>query len=145
MAAIQIFCDGACSGNPGPMGLGMVLVSGPHRKTLSLPVGPGTNQKAELLAAVEGLKALRELAPAHVALTTDSRYVVGILTQGWVSRDNAGLATQLRSLAGKCRSFEARWEPRKSSPELQEADRLARQAARLGLDQAQESSIAGER
>lgn len=141
MDVISIFCDGACSGNPGPMGAGVVLVSGSHRKTLSFPLGHGTNQKAELLAAIESLKALKDPARADITLVTDSQYVVGILTSGWVSRDNAGLACQLRSLAGKCRSFGAAWKPRGNCVELVEADRIARQAAALSRAQAQEVEV----
>ena len=70
---MEIFTDGACRGNPGPGGYGVVLTSGSHRRELSGGFARTTNNRMELMAAIEGLKALKK--PCTVVLTTDSNYV----------------------------------------------------------------------
>lgn len=70
---IIIFTDGACSGNPGPGGWGAILISGAHRKELSGGELQTTNNRMELMAAIEALEALRR--PSKVELHTDSAYV----------------------------------------------------------------------
>ena len=82
MKHVQIFTDGACSGNPGPGGWGTVLRFGEHEKELSGGEANTTNNRMELTAVIEGLKALKE--PCAVTLTTDSKYVCDSVTKGWV-------------------------------------------------------------
>ena len=82
MKHVQIFTDGACSGNPGPGGWGTVLRFGEHEKELSGGAANTTNNRMELTAVIEGLKALKE--PCAVTLTTDSKYVCDSVTKGWV-------------------------------------------------------------
>ena len=82
MKQVQIFTDGACSGNPGPGGWGTVLRFGEHEKELSGGEASTTNNRMELTAVIEGLKALKE--PCAVTLTTDSKYVCDSVTKGWV-------------------------------------------------------------
>jgi ribonuclease HI len=79
---IIIYTDGACSGNPGPGGWGAVLISGDHRKELNGGEAETTNNRMELMAAIEALNALTK-APSEVALYTDSNYVKGGIT-GWI-------------------------------------------------------------
>ncbi len=84
MKQITIHTDGACSGNPGPGGWGVVLQYGEHRKELSGGAPATTNNRMELQAAIEALKALRE--PCDVELHTDSTYVRDGITKwlhGW--------------------------------------------------------------
>ncbi len=81
---VTIYTDGACLGNPGPGGYGVVLIQGQHRKELSGGFRLTTNNRMELRAAIEGLKALR--VPCRVTLYTDSRYLVDAMTKGWVER-----------------------------------------------------------
>lgn len=81
MRNVQIYTDGACSGNPGPGGWGAVLVYGAHEKELSGGSAQTTNNRMELTAVIESLRLLRE--PCNVTLTTDSKYVVDSITLGW--------------------------------------------------------------
>jgi len=79
---VEIFTDGACSGNPGPGGYGVVLRYGTREKELSGGDSSTTNNRMELLGVITGLAALKE--PCQVTLTTDSKYVVDSITKGWV-------------------------------------------------------------
>lgn len=78
---IEIFTDGACSGNPGPGGWGCILRYGNAEKELSGGEGDTTNNRMELTAAIEGLKALKE--KCEVTLYTDSQYVANGINKGW--------------------------------------------------------------
>lgn len=81
MKKVEIFTDGACSGNPGPGGWGAILRYGNKEKELSGGSEDTTNNRMELTACIEALKALKE--PCDVLLTTDSQYVVNGITKGW--------------------------------------------------------------
>lgn len=78
---VVIYTDGACSGNPGPGGYGVVMLFGEHRKELSGGFRKTTNNRMELLGAIEGLRALKERC--SVKLHTDSQYVVNAIEKGW--------------------------------------------------------------
>ncbi len=81
---IEIFTDGACKGNPGPGGWGALIRSGARERELSGGEPLTTNNRMELLAAIEALNALKR--PCRVALTTDSNYVRDGITKwihGW--------------------------------------------------------------
>ena len=78
---VEIFTDGACSGNPGPGGWGVVLRFGNHEKELSGGEVNTTNNRMELTAAIMGLSALKE--KCNVRLVTDSKYVADGITKGW--------------------------------------------------------------
>lgn len=80
---VELFTDGACSGNPGPGGWGAILRFGAHEKELSGGEPETTNNRMELTAVIEGLLALKE--PCRVTLTTDSRYVADGLSKGWAA------------------------------------------------------------
>jgi ribonuclease HI len=82
-ARIDIFTDGACSGNPGPGGWGAILRSGTHEKELSGGEGATTNNRMELTAVIKGLEALKKSSP--VKIHTDSRYVMDGATK-WLKR-----------------------------------------------------------
>ena len=84
---VEIFSDGACSGNPGPGGWGTILRFGGHEKELSGYDPETTNNRMELIGAIAGLEALTR--PCRVKLTTDSEYVKKGMTEwidGWVKR-----------------------------------------------------------
>lgn len=81
MKYIELFTDGACSGNPGPGGWGVVLRYNGHEKELSGGEKETTNNRMELTAAIMGLSALKE--PCKVRLVTDSKYVSDGITKGW--------------------------------------------------------------
>lgn len=78
---VIIYTDGACLGNPGPGGYGVVLIYGKHRKELSGGFRLTTNNRMELSAAIAGLKSLK--TPCIVTLHTDSQYLVNAMTKGW--------------------------------------------------------------
>ena len=80
---IEIFTDGACSGNPGPGGWGAILRSGGHEKELSGGEQATTNNRMELMAAIRALEALTK--PSVVVVHTDSKYVMDGITQ-WLPR-----------------------------------------------------------
>ena len=81
---ITIYTDGACSGNPGPGGYGTVMQFGEHRKELSGGFRKTTNNRMELLAVIEGLRALNR--PCDVTVYSDSKYIVDAVNQGWARR-----------------------------------------------------------
>ena len=81
MKEIEMFTDGACSGNPGPGGYGVILRYKGHEKKLYGGEKQTTNNRMELTAVIEGLKALKE--PCRVTVTTDSKYVYDAVTKGW--------------------------------------------------------------
>jgi ribonuclease HI len=81
---IVIYTDGACSGNPGPGGYGVVLLAGKHRKELSGGFRLTTNNRMELMGVIEGLKALKK--KSRVTLYSDSQYVVEALRKGWANQ-----------------------------------------------------------
>ena len=78
---VELFTDGACSGNPGPGGWGAILRYGAHEKELSGAESNTTNNRMELTAAIEGLAALKE--PCIVRLCTDSKYLADGIQKDW--------------------------------------------------------------
>ncbi len=87
MKKVELITDGACLGNPGPGGWAYILRYGEHKREKSGGERDTTNNRMELRAAVEGLKALKE--PCMVEITTDSEYLRNGITkwiQGWKSR-----------------------------------------------------------
>lgn len=84
MKEVKIYTDGACSGNPGPGGWGTILEYNGHEKELSGGEANTTNNRMELTAVIEGLKALRE--PCAVIVTTDSKYVADGINLGWAKK-----------------------------------------------------------
>ena len=81
---VDIYTDGACSGNPGPGGWGAILRSGEHVKELSGGEANTTNNRMELTALIEALSALR--FPCQVTVYSDSKYVVDALKLGWARK-----------------------------------------------------------
>jgi ribonuclease HI len=79
---VVLFSDGACLGNPGPGGYGVILVYGAHRRELSGGFRRTTNNRMELTAALKGLQALKE--PCAVRLVSDSEYLVNAIAKRWV-------------------------------------------------------------
>ncbi|MBQ8941677.1 MAG: ribonuclease HI [Firmicutes bacterium] len=82
--SLDIYTDGACSGNPGPGGYGVVMLYKNQRKELSEGFKKTTNNRMEVLAVIKGLEALK--VPCQVTLYSDSKYVVDAITKGWVKK-----------------------------------------------------------
>ena len=82
-APIQLYTDGACSGNPGPGGYGAILRCGSYEKVFSAGYATTTNNRMELLAVITGLEAIR-WTRADVTVWSDSSYVVDAVEKGWV-------------------------------------------------------------
>ena len=82
MKKIELFTDGACSGNPGPGGWGAILRYNGHQKELCGGEKETTNNRMELTAVIEGLSALKE--PCEIELFTDSKYVCDAVVKRWV-------------------------------------------------------------
>ena len=82
MKHVEIYTDGACSGNPGPGGWGAVLIYNGRKKELCGGEKETTNNRMEMTAVIEALKKLKE--PCEVTLTTDSKYVCDSINKGWV-------------------------------------------------------------
>ena len=84
MQEVDIYSDGACSGNPGPGGWACVLIYGMHRREKYGADPLTTNQKMELQAALEGLKMLKR--PCKVNLHSDSAYLINAFVKGWLQK-----------------------------------------------------------
>ena len=82
MKEVQLYTDGACRGNPGRGGWGAILVYGKYEKVMSGGERETTNNRMELSAAIEGLRALKE--PCAVTLYSDSKYLIDAFTEGWI-------------------------------------------------------------
>jgi ribonuclease HI len=80
---IEIFTDGASSGNPGPGGYGVILRSGKHYKELSAGYRKTTNNRMELMAVIKGLEAIKSLNQS-VTIYSDSKYVIDAIEKRWV-------------------------------------------------------------
>lgn len=84
MKKVTLYTDGACSGNPGPGGYGVILEFGDYTKELSGGFRNTTNNRMEMMAVIVGLSALKE--PCEVQVVSDSRYVVDAVEKGWVRK-----------------------------------------------------------
>jgi ribonuclease HI len=126
--AWTVYVDGACSGNPGPAGLGIVLVAPDGQKFEgSEYLGIGTNNVAELTAILRAA----ELVPAgHKAVVhTDSQYAIGVLTKGWKAKVNQELIAKVKDTLAPRRGWRFVYVPGHSGVPLNErADQLAVEA-----------------
>jgi ribonuclease HI len=95
--AIHVWTDGACTGNPGPAGLGVVILDGKERKELSEYLGHGTNNIAELMAIFRGLEEVPDRA-RPVIVYSDSAYSIGVVSKNWKAKANTELVDKLRKL-----------------------------------------------
>jgi ribonuclease HI len=130
------YTDGACSGNPGPAGSGMVVI-GPGGKIHEgfEFLGIATNNVAELTGVLRGVEAI-PVDAASAVIMTDSKYAIGVLTQGWKAKVNQELILNTRkALAG--RSIKLMYVPGHAGVPMNErADELAREAVRTGRSKA---------
>ncbi|GAW93697.1 ribonuclease HI [Calderihabitans maritimus] len=140
MKKVVIYTDGACSGNPGPGGWAAILIYKDKVKEISGFVPYTTNQRMELTAALEALKALKE--PCEVAIYSDSAYLINAFQQDWLKRwgergwltadkkpvENQDLWQQLLELTRKHRVKWIKVKGHGDNPYNNRCDELARQA-----------------
>ncbi|HEV7959950.1 MAG TPA: ribonuclease HI [Rhizomicrobium sp.] len=139
MTGVEIFTDGACSGNPGPGGWAAILRSGHHEKEFSGGDAATTNNRMELMAVIEGLRKLKR--PSKVTVHTDSRYVMdgaskwlsGWKTKGWKTADRKPVKNEdlWRMLDQEMARHQIAWRwvaGHSGHPENERADALAREA-----------------
>jgi ribonuclease HI len=140
LSHVEIATDGACKGNPGPGGWGVLIRMGSRERELSGGEKLTTNNRMELMAAIEGLNALKR--PCRVTLSTDSRYVMDGLTKwihgwrknGWKTSDkkpvkNADLWQALIDAAAPHRVEWVWVKGHAGHPDNERADKLASDAA----------------
>ena len=133
---VDIFTDGACTGNPGPGGWGVILRSGGHERELSGGEKATTNNRMELTAAIRALEALKK--PSSVTVYTDSRYVMDGITKwmmkwnrnGWKTADKKPVKNDdlWKALEAAAAPHEVAWRwvrGHAGHPENERADRLA--------------------
>ncbi|WP_404480639.1 ribonuclease HI [Novosphingobium sp. BL-52-GroH] len=141
MKKVDVFTDGACKGNPGPGGWGVLLRMGEHEKEMSGGEPDTTNNRMEMTAAIKALNALIE--PCDVTLHTDSKYVIDGITKwvhgwkkkGWINSSkqpvrNADLWHELIEAAGR---HKVQWEwvrGHNGHVENERVDKLASDAAK---------------
>jgi len=122
---LEIYTDGASSGNPGPSGIGAVLRYGAHEREISRYIGEATNNIAELEAIRVALEAVKN-RDLPVRLYTDSSYAHGVLSQGWKAKKNRRLIESIRDLMNHFRDLRLMKVPGHAGLEGNErADRLA--------------------
>lgn len=135
MTKIEFYTDGACKGNGQgdncPMGAGIVARAGDFHREWSVYLGPGTNQKAELLAVKHALLNIKDRRSADVLVYTDSAYAIGCLTKNWKVKDNYDLSEDVKALIRECGRFRmAKVAGHSGDEDNERADRLAVRAVR---------------
>lgn len=130
---IVIHTDGACSGNPGPAGIGVHLVRPANVVEISEFISNATNNAAELTAILRALETLTEdeRKTAHVHLYTDSSWCLGVLVGGWNYKTNIALIEQVKAVIDECANLEMlKVKGHAGQAGNEEADYLATRAVR---------------
>ena len=126
--AVVVYADGACSGNPGPAGLGILVDEGEARSELSEYLGIGTNNIAELTAILRVAERYAE-DPRCIEIRTDSQYSIGVLSKGWKAKANTELVAEVKRALAKMSDVHLTYVPGHSGFAGNErADELARAA-----------------
>ena len=131
--ALELWTDGACSGNPGPMGIGVVAIDGAKRRELSEYLGVGTNNIAELTAIERALDAADDATgndrARRMRVYTDSAYSIGVLSKGWKAKANQELVARIRRRLAEYPNVEfVKVSGHAGVPENERCDELARAA-----------------
>jgi ribonuclease HI len=125
---IIVYTDGACTGNPGPAGLGVVVVGDASHEELSEYLGQGTNNIAELTAILRGVEMVGERA-GKLVIHTDSQYAIGVLSKGWKAKANVELVARIKEALRRRGRVELRYVKGHAGIPLNErCDELAREA-----------------
>jgi len=126
---IHLWTDGACTGNPGPAGAGTVLLLGKAKTEWSTWLGQGTNNIAELVAVLQGVRALERPIEKTLVVHTDSQYVIGVCAKGWKAKANQALIADLKTTLEDVPKVVWHWVRGHEGVELNErCDQLARDA-----------------
>jgi ribonuclease HI len=135
-AAWNAFTDGACSGNPGPAGAGVVLVSPDGKTSEGLEyLGDATNNVAELTAILRALEWIPSAA-REIFIHTDSQYAIGVLQKGWKAKANQELVLRTRQRVETRRARLVYVPGHQGVPLNERADALAREAIETRLTRA---------
>lgn len=127
---VLVYADGACSGNPGPAGIGVVALMDDVRFELSEFLGEGTNNIAELTAIQRAADLVPDPA-MPVLIMTDSSYAIGVLSKGWKAKANIELIARVKKALARLSSWELGYVPGHAGVPLNErADTLAVNAVR---------------
>jgi len=141
MKTVDIYTDGACSGNPGKGGYGAILIYGTAKKEISAGYELTTNNRMEIMGAISALEILKE--PCNITLYSDSRYLVDAIEKGWVKKweKNNWMRTKTEralnvdlwirlTTALSIHTVQFKWvKGHSSNPMNNRCDELARQAA----------------
>ena len=125
--AVEIWTDGACSGNPGPMGIGVVIIDGPERREKGEYLGVGTNNIAELTAIERGIE-LAAGGGRRLRVYTDSSYAIGVLDKGWKAKANQELIARIKRRLAPLDVEFVKVSGHAGVPENERCDELARDA-----------------
>ncbi|HXT97722.1 MAG TPA: ribonuclease H [Polyangia bacterium] len=126
--AVEIWTDGACSGNPGPMGIGVVVIDGGQRREKGEYLGVGTNNIAELTAIERGIDLADGGGPRRLRVYTDSSYAIGVLGKGWKAKANQELIARLKRRLAPLDVEFVKVSGHAGVPENERCDELARGA-----------------
>jgi ribonuclease HI len=130
--AVEIWTDGACSGNPGPMGIGVVVIDGGQRHEKGEYLGVGTNNIAELTAIERGIELANsggsDGQPRRLRVYTDSSYAIGVLDKGWKAKANQELIARLKRRLAPLDVEFVKVSGHAGVPENERCDELARGA-----------------
>jgi ribonuclease HI len=131
---LDLWTDGACTGNPGPAGIGVLLRGRGRTLELSEYLGHGTNNIAELTAILRGLDLIDELVgpdAVRARIRTDSKYSIGVLQKGWKAKANVELIARIVGRLSKRRGVRLEYVPGHAGVSGNEhVDALAREAVR---------------
>lgn len=107
MNIIEIYTDGACSGNPGPAAIGIhIIYSTGKIEEISKSIGHGTNNIAELAAIQVGLETVKKHNPDKVIIYTDSQYCQGVLSKNWKINSNKVIILEIKKLMNQFKEIE---------------------------------------
>ncbi len=127
--AIIVYTDGACTGNPGPMGIGAVILRGTERLEIGEHIGQGTNNIAELTAIERALEALDGEHEQPVLVHSDSAYAIGVLSGAYKAKKNVELIARIRERVRRFPHLRfVKVEGHAGVPENERCDQLATQA-----------------
>ncbi len=127
---VHVWTDGACQGNPGPCGVGVVVIDGDKRKEHGEYLGHGTNNIAELTAVLRGLDLVTDTR-RPVRVYSDSSYSIGVLSLGWKPKVNQELITEIKDRIAAFRDLRfVKVRGHSGIPENERCDQLATSAIR---------------